>query len=62
MPLPDGKRAGKDGPGVPTINQQPSIGDLILERYDDTATDGRGDLKRFELIDQFLLTLLKTKC
>jgi hypothetical protein len=52
MPLPDGKRTGKDRPGVPTINQQRHLGDLILERYDDRVTDGREDLKRFELIDQ----------
>ncbi|MBW2246451.1 MAG: hypothetical protein JRF62_04505 [Deltaproteobacteria bacterium] len=52
VPPPDSKRIGIDRPGLPTVNERPHLGSLILERYHDRITTGWDDLQRFEMIDQ----------
>ena len=38
--------------GIPTINNKPHLGDLLLERYRGRICTGFDDLERFELVDQ----------
>jgi len=44
-------KTGRDLPGIPTVNNKPHLGDLILKKYGDIIGGGAQDLEHFELID-----------
>jgi hypothetical protein len=50
--LPMNKKIGIDKAGIPTINEKPHLGDLLLEKYGYRITSGFDDLEKFELIDR----------
>ena len=46
------KKTGIDAPGIPTENNRPHLGDLLLEKYGDRICEGAEALKQLELIDR----------
>jgi hypothetical protein len=46
------KDTGINSPGIPTINNRPHLGDLLLKRYKRRICNGFDDLEKFELIDR----------
>lgn len=46
------KKNGIDKAGIPTIDEKPHLGSLLLRRYGTRITSGFDDLEKFELIDR----------
>ena len=46
------KKIGIDKAGIPTIDEKPHLGSLLLRKYRNRITSGFDDLEKFELIDR----------